>query len=92
MTKWEYLLIAETRHWNSDNKDFEDKYWVQGPDDESFREKQKDERLSLNVLGDEGWELVSELIRENGILMNNRGLNTGGVAVDLRYTFKRPKP
>ena len=88
MTRWEYLSVAETRFWNSEAKDFEDKYWVRGPGDEDWRE---DESFSLSAAGEEGWELIGQLVRENGILMNNRGLNTGGVAVDLRYTFKRPK-
>ena len=73
-------MIAETRFWNSDIKDFEDKYWVQGPDDESFREKQKDERLSINALGDEGWELVS-VFDTNEIQ---------GASRDVVAVFKRP--
>ncbi len=93
MTRWEYMTVAETHDWQDAKSEFDINYWILTPEK---KEAQKVEEAGLtslfNRLGGEGWELVSQLARQNGILLNTRGLHTGGVAVEIWHTFKRPKP
>ncbi len=93
MTSWEYLTLFETRDWDSAKSEFEINFWISAPGDEKLRKVEDASKLTplLNQLGEEGWELIGQLARQNGILMENRGLHTGGVAVEIWHTFKRPK-
>lgn len=93
MTSWEYLTLFEARDWDKEKSEFDINFWIAAPDDQEARKVEEASRLTplLNQLGEEGWELVSQVARQNGILMNNRGLHTGGVAVEIWHTFKRPK-
>lgn len=87
MMRWEYLTIVWKQSTSSSGaqQTWTDEIWVKRPGSEY----EKSNHYPAD-LGNDGWELVSNLVLETALGGGVRGWNQVGIPVAREWMFKRP--